>query len=75
MNHLANCPPNYEFVKISQDLCMSEIPEGTSSLKRILYFLSIFKLSQINRTTLAQPITLAEIELAINDFKQKQPLG
>lgn len=64
-----------EFVKISQDLSMPEIPEGTSNLKRFLYFLSVSELSQINRNTLARPITLEEIELAINDLKQQTAPG
>lgn len=67
--------PKSKFVKISQDLYMLEIPEGTSNLKRFLYFLSVSELSQINRNILAQPITLEEIELAINDLKQQMALG
>lgn len=67
--------PKSEFVRISQDLYMPEIPESTSNLKRFLYFFSVSKLSQINRNILAQPITLKEIELAINDLKQQTAPG
>lgn len=72
---LGKYTPKSEFVKISQDLYKLEIPEGTSNLKRFLYFPSVSKLSQINRNILAQPITLDEIELAINDFKQQMAPG
>lgn len=72
---LGKSTPKSEFVKISQDLYKPEIPEGTNNLKRFLYFLSVSKLSQINRNILAQPITLDETELAINDFKQQMAPG
>lgn len=72
---LWKCTPKSEFVKISQDLYMPEIPEGTSNSKTFLYFLSVSELSQINRNILHQPIMIEEIELAINDLKQKMAPG
>jgi len=69
---LRKCTPKSEFL---QDFSRPEIPEGTSNLKRFLYFLSVSELSQINRNILAQPITLEEIELTINDLKKQTAPG